>query len=155
MDFFNKREIEGRNKWLTINLKDILLGKKCILFTTGACTYDFEMTAWTTTVTASYGEIKTVHRNFTQYPNFMIDYKKVKRLQDRAIKDGRLAYVVGFFEDYDLVWDVTNMDLEGRKYTQYCTSTTADYQKGKQEKEEIYLNFDEAIYKEEIINDNR
>lgn len=149
-DFFNTRESEGRYNWLLVNIRDILRGKKCILFTDDPfCTYDFEMTAWTSSVTTSYGEIKTVHRDYALYPNFQIDYWKLKHLQEKCTKDNRIAYVVGFFTDCLLVWDITKIDLEERRYTQFCTSTTADYEKGKQEKEEVWLVKEEAIYKEE------
>ena len=142
--FFATREIEGRKKWLELNLSDILNGKKTVHFTDDPfCPYDFDMTA---TTTLSYGEIKTVHRNYNKYPDFQIDYIKVKTLQDISIKDSRRSYVVGFFDDETIVWDVTDMNLEERKYNQFCTSTTANYSKGKKEKEEIWLKKEEAIY---------
>jgi len=148
--FFNDREMEGRYAWMMLNMKDILRGKKRIDFTLDPfCTFDFEMTAWTSSVTTSYGEIKTIHRDYTKYDNFMFDYMKGKRLQNKAREDNRKAYVVGFFDDYTLVWDITEMNLEERKYTQFCTTTTANYEKGKEEKEEIWLTKEEAIYKEE------
>lgn len=145
--FFTARECEGRLKWLNLNLKDVLTGNKCIKFTTDPyCPHDFEMTAWTSSVTLSYGEIKTIHRNYSNYPNFQIDYNKVKTLQDNSANDNRRAYVVGFFDDDTIVWDITDIDFEERRYKQYCTTTTADYEKGKKPKEEIWLVKEEAIY---------
>ena len=142
--FFNTREIEGRYKWITLNMKDVLSGKKTIHYTEDPFeVYDFDMTASTV---LSYGEIKTVHRNYADYKNFQIDYKKVKSLQTRAQKDGRVPYLVCFFDDYTIVWDVSGIDLEERKYIKSCTSTTADYGKSKRDKDEVWLTIGEAIW---------
>lgn len=143
--FFNAREIEGRKEWLELNLLDILRGNKTIHFTDNPYElFDFDMTASTV---LSYGEIKTVHRPYTKYPNFQIDYNKLKNLQVISKQMDRVPYLVCFFEDYTIVWDITSIDLEERKYSQFCTSTTADYSKGKRKKEEVWLTIDEAIYK--------
>lgn len=153
--FFSTRENEGRHLWLNLNERDILSGKKTIHFTTGAFdTYDFDMTATTRedNDVLSYGEIKTVHRDYVKFPNFQIDYKKLKALQDLSKQDGRIPYLVCFFEDYTIVWDITDINLEERKYNQFCTSTMAEYTKGKREKEEVWLTIDEAIYKEKRFN---
>lgn len=151
-DFFGTREYEGRMLWFELNRYDVLSGKKCIQFTQDeGCRYDFLMTAWTTSA-KSVGEIKTVHRDYYKYPNFQIDYLKVKILQDTAREHGRKAYVVGFFTDFTIVWDVTDMDLEPRRYKRFCTATTNNYCKGKKEKEEVWLTIDEAIYKEKKFN---
>ena len=70
-NFFTTREIEGRHEWLNLNMRDVLSGRKTIHFTTNPYElYDFDMTASTT---FSYGEIKTVHRDYFKYPNFQID----------------------------------------------------------------------------------
>lgn len=149
-NFFTTREIEGRHEWLNLNMRDVLSGRKTIHFTTNPYElYDFDMTASTT---FSYGEIKTVHRDYFKYPNFQIDYKKLKALQELAKQDGRIPYLVCFFDDYTIVWSIADIDLEGRKYSQFCTSTTADYEKGKREKDEVWLTIDEAIYKEKKFN---
>lgn len=148
--FFDARENEGRHLWLNLNERDILSGKKTIHFTENPFkVYDFDMTASTV---LSYGEIKTVHRDYIKFPNFQIDYKKLKALQDLSKQDGRVPYLVGFFNDYTIVWDITDINLEERKYNQFCTSTTAEYAKGKREKEEVWLTIDEAIYKEKRFN---
>ena len=144
--FFTTREIEGRYEWITLNMKDILSGKKTIHYTEDPFeVYDFDMTASTA---LSYGEIKTVHRDYTKFPNFQIDYKKLKSLQSLAKQDGRIPYLVCFFDDYTIVWDISGIDLEERMYTTFCTSTTADYTKGKREKEEVWLTIEEAIWKD-------
>lgn len=146
--FFTTREFEGRIKWMNINIRDILSGRKTIAFT--ADDYDgvdFFMTAFTDSImTASVGEIKTIHRNYTKYDNFQIDYKKLKNLQDVVKIDNRIPYLVCFFDDYTIVWDITDINLEERRYNQYCTSTTADYEKGKREKEEVWLTKEESIW---------
>ena len=148
--FFENREYEGRYEWLSLNMKDIIKGKKTIHFTENPYeVYDFDMTA---TTTYSYGEIKTIHRDYTKYPNFQIDYKKLKALQYRAEKDDRIPYLVCFFDDYTIVWNVADINLEERKYNQFCTSTTAEYTHAKKEKDEVWLTIDEAIYKEKKFN---
>lgn len=147
--FFNEREIEGRYKWLHLNIKGVLNGTKTIHFTDDPYElFDFDMTGGTV---LSYGEIKTVHRDYTKYDNFQIDYNKLKNLQTVSKEKNRTPYLVCFFDDYDVVWDITDIDLEERKYTTYCTSTTANYEKGKKEKEEVWLTIDEAIYKEKKL----
>lgn len=143
--FFNTREHEGRYKWLSLNMRDILDGKKTIHYTSGDYDpYDFEMTA---TTVLSYGEIKTIHRNYEDYENFQIDYAKLKTLQDAAKKDSRIPYLVVFFNDWNIVWNIEDIDLEERKYTRNCTATTANYEKGKKEKEQVYVTITEAIWK--------
>lgn len=146
--FYTTREYEGRKKWLDINMNDVLRGKKNIVFTLDDFdTVDFLMTAFTgNKATTSIGEIKTIHRNYTKYDNFQIDYKKMKNLQDKAKNGGDIPYLVVFFDDYTVVWDITDIDLESRKYNQYCTSTTANYQKGRREKEEVWLVKEESIW---------
>ena len=147
--FFTEREIEGRREWIDLNMRDVLLGKKTIHFTDDPYeAYDFDMTASTT---YSYGEIKTIHRDYSKYPNFQIDYRKLKTLQDKAREDNRVPYLVCFFDDVDVVWNISSIDLESRKYNQFCTSTTAEYTKGKKEKEEVWLTIEEAIYKNKKI----
>lgn len=151
---FEQRENEGRIKWLNLNLNDLLRGNKCILFTRDPYSpHDFEMTAYTTDV-LSYGEIKTIHRKYTDYDNFQIDYKKLKSLKEAANTDSRTPYLVCFFTDYTIVWDLTNIDLESRKYTIDCTSTTVDnYTKGKKQKVEVWLDDnDKPIYKKTTLN---
>lgn len=146
---FEQREDEGRIKWLLLNLNDILRGNKCVLFTRNPyAVFDFEMTAYTTNI-LSYGEIKTVHRNYTNYSNFQIDYNKLKSLKDACKSENRTPYLVVFFTDYTMVWDLTDIDLEERKYTCNCTSTTAEnYTKGKREKVEVWLDDNQGlIYK--------
>jgi hypothetical protein len=150
--FFENREFEGRYEWLSLNMRDVLRGRKVIQFTLDPyCPQDFEMTAYTSSTTLSYGEIKTIHRDYTKYENFQINYKKMKRLQDRAKKDGRVPYLVCFFDDYKIVWDITDIDFEARKYTQYCTPTTAFYTKEKEESEQVWLTKEEALWSS--IND--
>ena len=146
--FFITREFEGRADWININIRDILRGKKIIVFTQDDYDgVDFFMTAFTNSLaTTSVGEIKTIHRNYTKYENFQIDYKKLKNLQDTAKLDNRIPYLVCFFDDYTIVWDITNINLEERKYNRYCTSTTANYEKGKREKEEVWLTKEESIW---------
>lgn len=144
MDKFTQRENEGRYMWLIINLPDILSGKKTIHFTDNPYeTYDFDMTAHS----LSYGEIKTIHRPYTKYVNFQIDYNKLHSLKEKAKEDNRIPYLVCFFDDYSIVWDLTKINLEERKYTTYCTSTTAEnYEKGKKEKQEVWLTKEEALW---------
>lgn len=145
MTKFLEREIEGRSKWQKVNEYDVLTGKKVIQFTKD--TYDpvdFYMTAGTKT---SVGEIKTIHRNYTQYPDFQIDYKKLKEVKDKAKEDERLAYLVVFFDDYTMVWDLSKIDIEERKHMVNCTATTAqNYNKGVKEKMEVCLTMQEAIF---------
>ena len=143
--FFDTREAEGRIAYLNLNLADIVKGKKTIHFTEDKYeVYDFEQTAWTTSV-ESYGEIKTVHRPFRDYNDFQIDYNKVKKLQTLSRTEGRRGYIVGFFRECAVVWDITDMDLEGRRRDVNCTVTTADYGK-KRVKTEIGLTEKDAIY---------
>lgn len=143
--FFDTREAEGRIAYLNLNLADIVKGKKTIHFTEDKYeVYDFEQTAWTTSV-ESYGEIKTVHRPFRDYNDFQIDYNKVKKLQTLSQTEGRRGYIVGFFRECAVVWDITDMDLEGRRRDVNCTVTTADYGK-KRVKTEIGLTEKDAIY---------
>lgn len=150
--FFSTREIEGRSKWFELNKREILLGKKAVVFTLDEFDgVDFFMTAYTTN-TRSIGEIKTVHRPYSKYPNFQIDYSKAKGVQEKAKAENSIPYVVGFFDDCTIVWDISNIDLEERRYIQYCTSTTADYQKGKKKKEEVWLLKEEAIYTGKTFN---
>ena len=152
---FEQREDEGRIKWLCLNLNDILRGKKCVLFTQDPyAVFDFEMTAYTTNI-LSYGEIKTVHRNYTNYSNFQIDYNKLKSLKDACKPENRTPYLVVFFTDYTMVWDLTDIDLEERKYTKNCTSTTAEnYTKAKKEKVEVWLDDNQGlIYKRATANE--
>lgn len=148
---FEAREDEGRVLWLTINLKDITRGRKTIHFTEDQFeVYDFDMTASTR---LSYGEIKTIHRPYTKYVNFQIDYNKLHSLKELALQDNRTPYLVCFFDDYNIVWDITDIDLEARKYTTYCTSTTAEnYEKGKREKTEVWLTKEEAIWSAPTIS---
>lgn len=144
MDKFEEREIEGRGKWLKMNYNAVLLGKKIIQFTEDKFNpVDFYMTAGTKT---SVGDIKTLHRDYMQYPDFQIDYIKLKEIKDRAT-DGRIPYLVVFFNDYHIVWDLSKIDIEERKHIVNCTATTAqNYNKGKKEKEEVCLTMQEAIY---------
>lgn len=154
-NFFSNREMEGRYEWFLIIAKDVLQGKRTIHYTEDPYeVYDFDMTAHTSATVLSYGEIKTVHRPYTKFDTFQIDYNKLKALQDLAKENGRVPYLVCFFDDWDVVWDVSDIDLEDRRYTTYCTSTTADYQKGKREKEEVWLSIaeDAAIYKRKKFN---
>lgn len=142
--FFNDREMEGRKRWVEINLHEMLRGEKTIHFTTDPYElFDFDMTASTV---LSYGEIKTVHRDYARYPNFQIDYGKLRNLQDMARQMGRVPYLVCFFDDVDVVWDISGIDLESRRYKAWCTSTTADYGKARREKDEVWLTIDEAIW---------
>lgn len=153
---FEERENEGRIKWLSLNLNDILRGNKCVHFTRNPyAAYDFEMTAYTTEI-LSYGEIKTIHRNYTDYENFQIDYKKLKTLQDKAKEDNRTPYLVCFFNDWTLVWNIEDINLEERKYTKNCTSTTAEnYTKAKKEKVEVWLDDNKGlIYKRATPTNN-
>lgn len=143
--FFDRREAEGRIAYLNLNIRDIVKGRKTIHFTEDPLeVYDFEQTAWTTSV-ESYGEIKTVHRPFRHYDDFQIDYKKAKNLQILSQAEDRRGYIVGFFTECVVVWDITEMDLESRARDVLCTSTTADYGK-KRIKTEIGLTEKDAIY---------
>ena len=146
---FTAREDEGRYKWLTININNILKGKTTIHYTEDPYeVYDFDMTA----NSLSYGEIKTIHRDYTKYMNFQIDYNKLHALKQLSQENDRTPYLVCFFDDYNIVWDLTDIDLEERKYTTYCTSTTAEnYEKGKREKVEVWLTREEAIWSSPTI----
>lgn len=151
MNRFTEKEFEGREKWLKMNYNDIINGKKVVQFTSNAFDRaDFYMTAYTKTKEEkiSVGEIKNINRDYEQYPNFQIDYSKIKEIKDIAEKEDRIPYLVAYFTDYSIVWDLARIpDIENRKYKQYCTSTTAvNYNKGKKEKEEIWLTKEEAIY---------
>lgn len=147
---FTAREDEGRYKWLTININNILKGKTTIHFTEDPYeVYDFDMTA----NSLSYGEIKTLHRDYDDYENFQIDYKKLHSLKQLAQENDRTPYLVCFFNDYNIVWDLTDIDLEARKYIKNCTSTTVEgYQKGKVPKEEVWLTKEEAIWSTPTIS---
>lgn len=145
MTKFLERELEGRSKWQKVNEYDVLTGKKVIQFTKDTFDpVDFYMTAGTKT---SVGEIKTIHRNYMQYPDFQIDYKKLKEIKDKAKDDERLPYLVVFFDDYTMVWDLSKIDIEERKHMVNCTATTAqNYNKGVKEKMEVCLTMQEAIF---------
>ena len=147
---FENRENGGRVKWLQLNMKDVVSGKKTIAFTYDPyAPIDFLMTALTNVsgYLESMGEIKDIHRDYTKYNNFQIDYHKLQNLKARAEEDAKVPYLVCFFTDYCIVWDLTDIDLEERKYTTLCTSTTAEnYNKGSREKEEVWLDKSEALW---------
>lgn len=152
MKEFEKREAEGRFQMLSLVMMDILRGDRAITFTPITEHHDFDMTSFTPTIRTSKGEIKCIHRNYDDYPNFQIDYAKVRDLKVNAGKEGKTPYLICFFNDCSICWDLTNIDLDGRVYKQMCTRSTAtDYSRGAVEKEEVWLTKEEAIWSRENI----
>lgn len=144
MDEFNRRENQGRLKWLNLNIKDILSGKKTIAFTQDPyCSYDMAMTS----TTLFYGEIKDIHRSYSKYPNFQIDAMKIKKLEAACVEEDRRPLLIAFFEDYTIVWDTSKVDWTERVKPVECTSTTAsNYTHGQKTKLETSFLKEEAIY---------
>lgn len=160
--FVKERETKGREKWFNLIKKDVQRGKKMIEFTPFKDGIDFYMTATTgnnyiitSTTENNYveilGEIKDVHRSYyyKNYKTFQIDYWKLKKMQEEAALTGKRAYLVVFLTDYTIVWDITDINLEERKYIRLCTKTTGDYQEkveNKVPKEEVWLVKEEALW---------
>lgn len=152
MDNFNKRENEGRLKWLNLNINDILNGKKVIAFTEDKyCPYDMAMTS----TTLSYGEIKDVHRAYSKYPDFMIDAAKIKKLEEACMEEDRTPLLIAFFDDCTIVWDTSKVDWTTRVKPVECTCTTAsNYTHGQKTKLETRFTINEAIYVKRYQLDN-
>lgn len=139
-DFFNNRENEGRKK-----LKDLFTEEKGyeVAFTDNPYErYDALLTGKTGEYVV---EIKDVHRDFKQYDDFAIDASKIYHLKATAYENNKKALLVGFFDDYDIVWDVTYMNPPITDM--YCTTTTADYQHGNKLKKMCHLTEEDATYK--------
>ena len=68
----------------------------------------------------SVGEIKNYDdpehpRNFYDYDDYMIDWLKLAKLRAIAKANNSRALLVVFFNDYTIVWDITDIDIDSRR----------------------------------------
>ena len=85
------------------------------------------------------------------YPDFQLDYKKLKKITDLANEAEGTPIIIAHFTDVTMVWDLNKCDWKNRVRWAKCNDTGVDYGKEKTESKQSYLKFEEAIY----IKDNK
>lgn len=98
------------------------------------------------------GEIKNYddpnyHRSFKKFKNYMIDYWKLSYLITIAKAEGRTPLLIVYFDDYTIVWDISNIDIDSRRKWDWVNKDGQDY--GKKEYALMtYLYESEILWKE-------
>ena len=143
MDRITEAELEGRLKFLHLVEGSIATGKRKVEFAPIEEKHDAMMTAETISIV----EIKNITRPYTKYKDFMIDLNKVVYLQDRGKEEGRIPYLVCFFTDCIIIWDLTSIPAKERQEEVSCTrSCRLGYRHGQTPKTETFLKREEAVW---------
>ncbi len=150
-DGYQLAELRGRNKYSK------RLGKgQVIVFTVQKYDgIDFFSTGNTLSNSGiTYvGEIKNYDdpnnpRPFKKYKNYMIDWSKLANLRAEALRRNSIPLLVVFFEDYTIVWDITNIDIDSRRKWEWVNKDGQNY--GKKEYQLMtYLYEKEILWKED------
>ena len=99
------------------------------------------------------GEIKNYDdpnhpRPFKMYENYMIDWSKLANLRAEAISKNSIPLLVVFFEDYTVVWDLRDIDIDSRRRWEFVNKDGQNY--GKKECQLMtYLYEKEILWKED------
>lgn len=98
------------------------------------------------------GEIKNYDnpnhpRNFKDYDDYMIDWSKLLLLKATARGRNSIPLLVVFFNDYTIVWDLTEIDIDSRRELRTVNKDGQNY--GEKETQLMtYLYENEILWKE-------
>ncbi len=99
------------------------------------------------------GEIKNYDnpdhpRPFTKFDNYMIDYGKLRNLKARAKALNAIPLLIVFFDDYTILWDLTEIDTDSRTSWEWVNKDGQNYGCEEELQEMTYLYESEILCKE-------
>lgn len=115
---------------------------------------DIYLTAITDTGRTYVGDIKSYldpqhPRYLYKYPDYMIDYDKLKEIKKIALNENRIPILIVVFTDYLAVWDLNKANWEDTAEWRLTNKTGVDY--GEKEWDLMaHLNPNEIVYKRRI-----
>ena len=83
-------------------------------------------------------------RPFTKFSNYMIDWSKLSTLKAEAKGKGRRPLLIVYFDDWTIIWDITDIDIDSRREWRYVNKDGQNYGK----KEWTYVTY---LYQEDIL----
>ena len=113
MNAYEKRENEGRQQMYLV-LHDIYK----ISFSKGPLDrVDFFLTAITNPRRTYVGDIKSYldpqhPRDLFDYPDYMVDYDKLKEIKKLALNDDRIPVLICVFPSYLAIWNLDKISWE-------------------------------------------
>lgn len=120
---------------------------------------DMYMTAATNSARTYVGEIKAYGdpqhpRNYTTYPDYMIDYDKLRTVKKIGLNEKRTPILACYFDDYRIIWDLNQVEWESTATWELVNCKGMDY--GKKEYELMaHLSMDDAINVERTDDEER
>lgn len=119
--------------------------------TTDTCEVDLYATANTRHDRTYVGDVKAyideAHpRRFDKFPNYMIDYQKLRHITDIAIAEDRIPVLIVYFEECVVVWNLFKSDWENNTEMRWVNKDGQHYGEKKEFQKMAYLNKSEAVY---------
>ena len=90
-------------------------------------------------------EIKVIGRPYTKYnkdgkdKGFLIDYDKLDAIEKVAIAEGRIPWVVVYFTDFAIVWNLFKINWREREEMEEVNKEGINYGKEKERSRVTYL----------------
>lgn len=114
-------------------------------------TTDFTCTATTNPTRTYVGEIKAYTdakhpRRYDKFPNYQIDYIKLKSIERKANESNSIPILVVYFEDILAVWDLSRFDWKANTGWVKVNKYGYDYGREKENSYQAFISVKDARY---------